>query len=84
MSAISSATLQACLVLSGLATLNLEAASIPARMYLYLFPYRYLKACTTGQIGASHLGSLPGNELYRCIPELVNALARMLVEITIV
>ena len=29
----------ACLVLRGLATLNLEAASIPARMYLYLDPY---------------------------------------------
>ena len=29
----------ACLVLRGLATLNLEAASIPAGMYLYLDPY---------------------------------------------
>ena len=39
MSAIISATSLACFVLSGLATLYLEAASIPARMYLYLFPY---------------------------------------------
>ena len=39
MSAIILATLQACLALSGLMTLNLEAALIPARMYLYLFPY---------------------------------------------
>ena len=40
MPAIISAMSLACLVLSGLATLYLEAASIPARMYLYLFPYK--------------------------------------------
>ena len=39
MSAIISAMSLACLVLKGLVTLNLEAASILAMMYLYLFPY---------------------------------------------
>ena len=43
-----------------------------------------LKACIVGQIDASHLGSLPGNEVYQLALELVNVLARMLVEITIV
>ena len=37
--AIISATSFTCLVLSGIATLYLEVASIPARMYLYLDPY---------------------------------------------
>ena len=50
---------------------------------------KYLKACqfvsmSTGQIGASHLGYLPGNEVYQCVFELVNVLAKMLVSITIV
>ena len=63
MSVIISATSFACLVLSGLATLFLEAALIPARMYLYLDPYKVMRACTTGQIGASHWESLPGNEV---------------------
>ena len=40
----------------------------------------YLKACITGQTGASHLGWLPGNEVYRCSYELVNVLAKMLDE----
>ena len=64
MSAIISATSFACFVLSGLTTLNLEAASIPARMYLYLFPYNVSKGSTTGRIDASHLELLPRNEAY--------------------
>ena len=43
-----------------------------------------LKACVTDQTDASCWESLPGNEAYQRVLELVNALARMRVEITIV
>ena len=59
-------------------------ASIPARMYLYLFPYRVSEGMYNRSIDASHLGLLPGNEVYRYVLELVNVLARMLVLIAIV
>ena len=44
----------------------------------------YLKTCITGQIDAFHLGQLLHNEVYQLAKELVHALAKMLVEITIV
>ena len=36
-----------------------------------------LKACTTGQIDASHLELLPHNEAYRCVLDEVSELAKM-------
>ena len=42
------------------------------------------KACVVDQIGASHLGRLPGNEVYQLALELVNVLATMHVETTTV
>ena len=42
-----------------------------------------LKACTTGQIDASHLELLPGNEAYQFALELVDALASKLAETVI-
>ena len=83
MSAIISATSFTSLVLSGLATLYLEATSIPARMYLYLFPYRVSEGMYSRSTDASHLESLPGNEVYRCVLEEASELARMLVLIMI-
>ena len=47
------------------------------------FHIGYLKAFTENQTDASCWESLPGNELYQYVLELVNVLARMLVEITI-
>ena len=84
MLAIISATSSACLVLSGLASLYLEVTSILARMYLYLFPYRYPKAYTANRTDAFHLELLPGDEVYRCVLGEGNALAKVLVLITIV
>ena len=47
----------ACFLLRGLATLYLEAASIPARMYLYLDAYNESEGMyITDQIDAFHLG----------------------------
>ena len=43
----------------------------------------HLKACIVGQIDASHLESLPGNEAYQLALELVNALASKLVKTAI-
>ena len=83
MLAIISATSLASLVLSGLTTLYLEAALNPARMYLYSFPYRVSEGMYSNQTDASHLESLLHIEVYQCILELVNALARLLVSITI-
>ena len=40
----------------------------------------YPKACTTGQIDASHLELLSGNEVYQQALEQVNVLASKLVK----
>ena len=57
MSAIMSVTSFTCFVLMGLATLYLEATSIPERMYLYLFSYN---VCT-GYVQQVKLMHLIGN-----------------------
>ena len=64
-------------------TLNLEVTSIPDRLYLYLSHIMNPKACTTGQIDASHWESSVRNEAYQHTLEEVNELAKMLVSTAI-
>ena len=43
----------------------------------------YLKACIIGRTDASHLESLPGNEVYQLALEEASELPKMLVETAI-